>query len=89
MDQLEALPGNFLEFGLFAVIAAVAGYGAYLLCENGLRNGFTPLSIGAGVVSAGAAITAGVFAVIAFWAMLAGLAVLGVLAFLAWAIFNN
>lgn len=89
MDQVAALPGNLLEFGIFGALAALAGYAAYLLFQNGVRNGFSPWGIGAGVVSVGASITAGVFAVIAFAAMIAGLVVVAALGFVAWAAFSR
>jgi len=90
MDHITALPGNFGEFLVFAVIAAATGYGAYrLLWEDALFNSFTPLRTGAGVVSAGASITAGVFALVAFWAVLLGLFAAAVLGVIAWAVVKD
>lgn len=90
MDHIDALPGSLAEFGLFAVIAAATGYCAYrLLWDDALINGFTPLRTGAGVVAAGASITSGVFALIAFWAVLLGLFAMAVIGAIAWAVVKD
>lgn len=79
-NTLTDLPGQLGQLVFCAAIAAALGWIAYRLLIAGPSWDRSPLTLGAGVIAAGGAVTALVFALIALWAAFLGLAVVSVIA---------